>query len=207
MLGEVLAVLAVVFACSALAGVACFMAVRRVRRSWGWRRARLMQQRVFSSPRCRRELARLRADVLRAMHGGRSIISLVDGRPGSHGELRSLQRRLELLAATVDRQLEALAYEPDERVLSATLPGMRRRVEQVVRAASEVRAGASLLLDDGTDLELEVFAHDVHQELEALKRGREVLARCGDYSVSAPGRSRRALLLDEPTAIAPTQSR
>ncbi len=95
----------------------------------------------------------------------------------SHGELRRLHERLERLAAVVGRQLELLSLEPDDRILDAALAQMRQRADRVIRAASDVRAAASLLAEDAVDLELAALGEEVRREVQALTYGHEILGR------------------------------
>ncbi len=99
------------------------------------------------------------------------------GERDSDGELRRLHERLERLAGTVGRQLELLNLEPDDRILDAALAEMRERVDRVIRAASDVRAAASLLAEDAVDLELAALSEEMRREVQALTYGSEVLGR------------------------------
>jgi hypothetical protein len=153
-----------------------YLIVRRIRRSLTLRRARLARQRLFSRSGARRELAGIRAHVLEATTGARSIAAMLAERD-PHRSLRNLQQRLERLAAIVDQQLEIMSHEPDDRILADGLTSLRHRAEGVVRAATEVRTAASLLLEGPTDYELEALTEDARCEAEALRYGREVLAR------------------------------
>ncbi|MDQ3660402.1 MAG: cytochrome P450, partial [Actinomycetota bacterium] len=90
------------------------------------------------------------------------------GERDSDGELRRLHERLERLAGTVGRQLELLNLEPDDRILDAALAEMREMVDRVIRAASDVRAAASLLAEDAVDLELAALSEEMRREVQAL---------------------------------------
>jgi hypothetical protein len=102
---------------------------------------------------------------------------VVVGERASNGGLVGLHDRLERLAVTVERQLEILSYEPDDAVLTASLAPLHQRAQKVIRAATEVRAAASLLLEGTAELELDALAEEVRSEVEALKHGRDVLDR------------------------------
>ncbi|CAN5339412.1 hypothetical protein BH20ACT22_BH20ACT22_23300 [soil metagenome] len=177
MADEILAIaVAVALVCIVGLCTAGYMAALMFRRSRLVRNVRLSRQRFLSQSRSRRELAGIRARILQATDGTRTIMRMI-GERDSTGELRRLHERLEQLAATVGQQLELLSLEPDDRVLEGALTQMRQRTDRVIRAASDVRAAASLLAEEAVDLELAILGEEVRREVQALTYGREVLGR------------------------------
>lgn len=177
MWGDLLTVAAIgLVACLVtLAGVT-LVVVRRARRSLWFRRSRLLRERWLARSRPRRDLARLRTEVCRARAATTSIMRLL-GRRRIDSSLSELHVRLERLAVAVESQLEILHYEPDDGALSAALPPMCRRVDRVLHAATNVRIAASLVLEGCTDHELDDLSRRAGWEVQALRHGREVLAR------------------------------
>jgi hypothetical protein len=183
MAGDILATAAGAFmACTVVLCAAGWMGVRRLRRSSTLQRARLVCQRCFSRSSSRRELARLRANVLRATMRSESLMVIV-GEQGASAELGSLHERLRRLAAIVDRQLEILSCEADDDALAASLSLMRRRADRVLRAATDLRAAVSLLVEEATDHELDALTTAMRTEVQALSYGRDLLGRSGQFLV------------------------
>jgi hypothetical protein len=110
-------------------------------------------------------------------------LMVIVGEQGSSAELGSLHERLRRLAAIVDRQLEILSCEADDDALAASLSLMRRRADRVLRAATDLRAAVSLLVEEATDHELDALTTAMRTEVQALSYGRDLLGRSGQFLV------------------------
>jgi hypothetical protein len=154
--------------------VAVTRTVRRVRRSpavaVGSLRMAMLRE---SGPR--REVVRLRLQLLQALEGGRSVLGAVDTRTGLPGEAPALFRRIENEARTVDQHLRVLQAEDDPATLRAALPALRRRVDELIGLVRQLRAAVAAGLEAASDAAMAELGADVRREVTALQAGRERL--------------------------------
>jgi cob(I)alamin adenosyltransferase len=154
--------------------VAVTVAVRRVRRSPAVAAASLrMHLLTESGPR--RDVVRLRLELLRAVDGGRAAIGAADPRTGLPGEAPALLRRIQREAATVDQHLRLLQGEDDDRTLRAALPALRRRVTELVEMVRRLRSAVAAGLEAASHGAVAELSADVEREVAALRAGRERL--------------------------------
>ncbi|MGN6742672.1 MAG: hypothetical protein ACTHJL_05160 [Amnibacterium sp.] len=150
------------------------LAVRRVRRSPAVTAASLrMRSLTESGPR--REVARLRLQLLQAVEGGRSAVGAADPRAGFPGEAPALFKRIQAEARVVDQHLKVLQTEDDRAALDAALPALRRRVADLVGLVRELRAAVAAGLDAASQGSIAALRADVTREVNALRAGQERL--------------------------------
>ena len=168
--------------------IALTLTVRRIRRSPAAvatsLRLHLMRE---SGPR--RDVVRLRLQLLQAVEGGRSVIGAADAGTGLPGEAPALFRRIQAEAKIVDQHLRVLQGEDDRATLRAALPGLRRRVEELIGLVRQLRAAVAAGLEAVSDAGMAELGADVQREVTALRAGRERL-RDPDGLPSAPSWTR-----------------
>jgi hypothetical protein len=161
------------------------LAVRRIRRSPAVTVASLrMRSLTESGPR--REVVRLRLQLLQAVDGGRAAIGAADPRAGLPGDAPALFRRIETEAKVVDQHLRVLQSEDDRDALRAVLPAMRRRVTELVGLVRQLRAAVAAGLEAASDGAMTELRADVEREVTALRAGQDRL-RNRDELPSGPG--------------------
>ena len=160
------------------------MMLRRIRRSPALAVAAL-RFRLITESGPRREVVRLRLQLLRAVDGGRTAIGAADARTGLPGEAPALFRRIQGEARTVDQQLRVLQGEDDRETLRAALPRLGRRVDELSGLVRQLRAAVASGLEAVSDAAMAELGADVEREVIALRAGRERLRHL-DGLPSAP---------------------
>jgi hypothetical protein len=156
------------------AAVAVTMTVRRIRRSPALVTAALRRRLIVESGP-RRDVVRLRLQLRRAVDGGQSAIGAADTTSGLPGEAPALFRRIQHEATIVDQHLRVLQTEDDDATLRAALPGLRRRVDELVGLVRQLRAAVAAGLEAASDAGMAELGADVQREVTALDAGRERL--------------------------------
>lgn len=163
--------------------VAVTMTVRRIRRSPALAvtslRMHLLRE---SGPR--REVVRLRLQLLQAVEGGRSVLGAADAGAGLPGEAPALFRRIVGEAKTVDQHLRVLQTEDDAATLRGALPGLRRRVDELIGLVRQLRAAVAAGLEAASDATMAELGADVQREVLALQAGRERLRSPGGLTAA-----------------------
>jgi hypothetical protein len=164
--------------------------VRRVRRSRALASAsRHLRLATETGPR--REVARLRLQLWRALEGGRVSMAEADAGAGLPGETPALFRRLQREAATVDQHLRVLQGEDDAAALRAALPAVRGRVAEITALVQRLRSAVTAGLAATSDGAMAELAADVDHEVIALRAGRdrmrELDGRPGDAGWNGKG--------------------
>lgn len=150
------------------------LTVRRIRRSPAVTTASLrLRSLTESGPR--REVVRLRLQLLQAVDGGRAAIGAADPRVGLPGEAASLFRRIENEAKVVDQHLRVLQTEDDHDTLRTALPAMRHRVAELTGLVRQLRAAVAAGLEAASDGALAELRADVAREVAALRAGQDRL--------------------------------
>lgn len=150
------------------------LTVRRIRRSPAVTVASLrMRSLTESGPR--REVVRLRLQLLQALEGGRAAIGAADPRLGLPGEVPALFRRIQNEAKVVDQHLRVLQTEDDRDALRAALPAMRQRVAELVDLVRQLRAAIAAGLEAASDGAMAELRADVAREVSALRAGQDRL--------------------------------
>jgi hypothetical protein len=150
------------------------LAVRRVRRSAAVSAASLRMSLLRESGP-RREVVRLRLELLQAVEGGRSVIGAADARAGFPGEAPALFKRIQAEARVVDQHLRVLQSEDDRARLRAALPSLRQRVGALVELVRELRTAVAAGLEAASDGSMSELAADVRREVAALRAGHDRL--------------------------------
>lgn len=150
------------------------LAVRRVRRSPAVTAASL-RVRSLTDAGPRREVARLRLQLLQAVEGGRGAIGGADPRAGFPGEAPALFKRIQAEARVVDQHLKVLQTEDDRDALVAALPALRQRVAELVGLVRELRAAVAAGLQAASDGSMAELRADVAREVNALRAGHDHL--------------------------------
>ena len=150
------------------------LTVRRLRRSPAVTAASLrMRSLTESGPR--REVVRLRLQLLQAVDGGRTAIGAADPRIGLPGDAPALFRRIQNEAKVVDQHLRVLQTEDDRDALRAALPAMRQRVTELVGLVRQLRAAVAAGLEAASDGAMVELQADVAREVSALRAGQDRL--------------------------------
>jgi hypothetical protein len=150
------------------------LTVRRLRRSPAVTAASLrMRSLTESGPR--REVVRLRLQLLQAVDGGRTAIGAADPRLGLPGDAPALFRRIQNEAKVVDQHLRVLQTEDDRDALRAALPAMRQRVTELVGLVRQLRAAVAAGLEAASDGAMVELQADVAREVSALRAGQDRL--------------------------------
>lgn len=148
--------------------------VRRIRRSPAITVASLrMRSLTESGPR--REVVRLRLQLLQAVDGGRAAIGAADPRLGLPGDAPALFRRIQNEARVVDQHLRVLQTEDDRDALRVALPAMRQRVAELVGLVRQLRAAVAAGLEAASDGGMAELRADVAREVTALRAGQDRL--------------------------------
>lgn len=164
---------------------AAVLTVRRVRRSPALTAASLRMRSITESGP-RREVVRLRLELLHAVDGGRTVIGAADPRAGFPGDAPALFRRIQNEARVVDQHLRVLQSEDDRDAVRAALPALRRRVTDLVDLVRQLRASVAAGLEAASDGAMADLRADVEREVTALRAGQDRL-RNRDGVTSAPG--------------------
>lgn len=148
---------------------------RRVRRDPRVNRAALLIQEKTSPPGPRRGLMHLRLRLNNAVTSARSAVAAIQTHGSVQGELASLVRRIDGVAAPLDAQLRLMQTEPDMRLLSEMLAPARARVEEIEGIVRHIRSAAYATL--GGDMEGTVarITADAEREVAALQAGMRAL--------------------------------
>jgi hypothetical protein len=154
------------------------VAVRRVRRSGALVAASLRLHAITQSGP-RREVARLRLQLRRAVEGGREAIRAGDSGSGLPGEAPTLFRRIQREAVTLDAHLRVMQTEDDSEALRQALPALRRRVDEIVRLVRRLRTAVADGLAAVSAGSMAELGSDVEREVVALRAGRERLRQTG----------------------------
>jgi hypothetical protein len=152
--------------------------VRRVRRS-GALAAASLRLHAITDTGPRREVARLRLQLRRAVEGGEVAIRAGDASAGLPGETSALFRRIRREALALDAHLRVMQTEDDHETLRAALPALRRRVEEIVRLVRQLRAAVADGLAAVSADSMAELGSDVEREVIALRAGRERLRQAG----------------------------
>lgn len=164
----------VVVVSASAAIITTVIAVRRIRRSAGFALLALRLQ-VLTRSGPRREVARMRLQLRRAVDGGRTSLLAGGSAAGLPGEAPALFRRIEREAQAVDAHLRVMQTEDDPASLRTALPALRSRVEETTGLVRQLRSAvadglAAMAAATAGDLRA-----DVEREVVALRAGRERL--------------------------------
>jgi len=150
------------------------LTVRRIRRSPGVTIASLrMRSLTESGPR--REVVRLRLQLLQAVDGGRVAVGAADRQLGLPGDAPALFRRIQNEAKVVDQHLRVLETEDDRDALRAALPAMQQRVAELAGLVRQLRTAVAAGLEAASDGAMAELRADVAREVNALRAGQDRL--------------------------------
>jgi hypothetical protein len=150
------------------------LTVRRIRRSPAVTVASLrMRSLTESGPR--REVVRLRLQLLQAVDGGRAVIGSADPQAGLPGDAPALFRRIQAEAKVVDQHLRVLQSEDDRDTLRIALPALRQRVAELVALVRQLRVAVAAGLEAASDGAMAELRADVEREVTALRAGQDRL--------------------------------
>ena len=150
------------------------LTVRRIRRSPAVTVASLrMRSLTESGPR--REVVRLRLQLLQAVDGGRIAVGAADRQLGLPGDAPALFRRIQNEAKVVDQHLRVLQTEDDRDALRTALPAMQHRVAELVGLVRQLRAAVAAGLEAASDGAMAELRADVAREVSALRAGQDRL--------------------------------
>ncbi|MFF1878388.1 hypothetical protein [Leifsonia sp. NPDC058230] len=164
-----------------LTGVLIVRAIyKRIRRNRGVNRAVLRTRATFAwGPQ--QQVLRLRMRLNDSLDSGRSAVDLSLRSAGPRGELVRLFRRVQEEGATLETQLRLMESETDTTVLTAELPTVRDRVEQVEALVRRLRAAVASGIGALSDDTLAALRSDVDREVAALHAGVQELHTLNSY--------------------------
>ena len=165
---------------------------RRVRRDPRWVRTTMMVQERTSVPGPRRSLFQLRMRLADALASAKQSVAVLEMHGGVRGDVASLVRRLERVAAPLDAHLHLMQSEPDLRLLSEMLGPAGARVAEIEGIVRHVRSAAYAALSGDMEGTVAAITADMEREVAALQAGVSTL---------------QALSMDRPTAAAWLQAR
>ena len=154
-----------------LARAAC----RRVRRDPRWRRTTLLVQEKTSVPGPRRSLVQLRLRLSDTVASAKQAVAVLEMHGGVRGDMASLARRLERVAAPLDAHLHLMQSETDMRLLYEMLQPARARVEEIEQIVRHIRMAAYAALSGDMEGTVAAITADVEREVAALNAGVDML--------------------------------
>lgn len=167
-------------------------AYRRIRRDPRWDRTALLMQEKTSAPGPKRAVAQLRRRLHESMTSARQAIVVLEAHGAVQGELASLVRRLDQIAATVDAQLRLMQSEPNPAMLRQLLLPVRDRVMEIEDLVQQIRMAAYAAINGDTEGTVAALTRDVEHEVAALQAGLSTLrATTFDTPVPLPIRPRK----------------
>jgi len=150
-------------------------AYRRIRRDPRVNRAALLVQEKTSPPGPRRSLMHLRVRLGDAVTSARAAVTVIQTHGSVQGELASLVRRIDRVAAPLDAQLRLMQSEPDMRLLYEMLQPARARVEEIEGIVRHIRTAAYATLGGDMEGTVALITADVEREVAALQAGMHTL--------------------------------
>lgn len=160
--------------------------VRRVRRDPRVARAKLMMQEKKSVPGPRRNLFQLRLRLGDAVASAKHAVAVLETHGSVRGDMASLARRLERVAAPLDAQLRLMQSELDIHLLYELLKPATARVEEIEQIVRHIRTAAYAALSGDMEGTVAAITADVEHEVAALNAGVDML---------------HALTMDRPAAL------
>jgi hypothetical protein len=150
-------------------------AYRRIRRDPRVSRTALLFQEKTSPPGPRRTLAHLRVRLGDAVTSARAAVAVIQTHGSVQGDLASLVRRIDRVAAPLDAQLRLMQTEPDMRLLYEMLQPARARVEEIEGIVRHIRTAAYATLGGDMAGAVAQITADVAREVAALQAGMNTL--------------------------------
>ncbi len=150
-------------------------AYRRVRRDPRVNRTTLRIQEMTSPPGPRRSLGHLRVRLGDALTSARAAVAVIQTHGSVQGDLASLVRRIDRVAAPLDAHLRLMQTEPDMRLLYELLQPARARVEEIERIVRQIRTAAYATLGGDMEGMVAQITADVEREVAALHAGMSTL--------------------------------
>jgi hypothetical protein len=163
-----LLVLVGIFGCAVgLGSLGVWLAVRKVRRSRIFNRARLLARTATAGHKPGREVGRLRVAMFDSVMATSRVLTEVDAPP----VLRVLAQDLQRTAERTDHRLALLVAEPDQEVVARLLPSLRSSVSQFNRASAEVRGTAWQFATELSQPREHALTLEVAEQLAGLRAG------------------------------------
>ncbi len=150
-------------------------AYRRIRRDPRVSRTALLFQEKTSPPGPRRTLVHLRVRLGDAVTSARAAVAVIETHGSVQGDLASLVRRIDRVAAPLDAQLRLMQTEPDLRLLYEMLQPARARVEEIEGIVRHIRTAAYATLGGDMAGAVARITADVAREVAALQAGMSTL--------------------------------
>ncbi|MFC9267464.1 hypothetical protein ACFTXJ_06815 [Streptomyces zhihengii] len=119
------------------------------------------------------ELAQLRLSLRTSMRATQDALEAGAPEDASLSESLALFRRLSAHGHELDGELKRLEREPDRATVSSMLPGLRKRTEQITRAAESLRWAARDRAQRFADDDLELLSSQIDMEAGALRHWTE----------------------------------
>lgn len=163
---------------------------RRVRRDPRWIRRTMLVQEKTSAPGPRRSLFQLRLRLADAIASAKQSVAVLEAHGGVRGDVASLVRRLERVAAPLDAHLHLMQSEPDLRLLAEMLSPAGARVAEIENIVRHVRGAAYTALSGDMEGTVAAITADMEREVTALQAGVSTL---------------HALSMDRPAAWLPAR--
>jgi hypothetical protein len=150
-------------------------AYRRIRRDPRVNRTTLLFQEKTSPPGPRRTLMHLRVRLGDAVTSARAAVAVIEAHGSVQGDLASLVRRIDRVAAPLDAQLRLMQTETDMRLLYELLQPAHARVEEIEGIVRHIRTAAYATLGGDMEGAVAQITADVAREVAALQAGMSTL--------------------------------
>ncbi len=161
-------------------------AYRQIRRDPRVNRTALRIQEKTSPPGPRRSLMQLRVRLGDATTSARAAVAVIQTHGSVQGELASLVRRIDRVAAPLDAQLRLMQSEPDMRLLYELLQSARARIEEIEGIVRQIRTAAYATLGGDMEGVVAQITADVAREVAALQAGMSTLQMLAMDDAPAP---------------------
>lgn len=161
-------------------------AYRKIRRDPRVNRTALLIQEKASPPGPRRSLMHLRVRLGDAVASARAAVAIIQAHGSVQGDLASLVRRIDRVAAPLDAQLRLMQTETDMRLLYELLQPARARVEEIEGIVRHIRSAAYATLGGDMDGTVAQITADVAREVAALQAGMSTLHALAMDGLPAP---------------------
>ncbi|EMY33784.1 hypothetical protein D477_013020 [Arthrobacter crystallopoietes BAB-32] len=162
----------VMLAFTLAAAVACWLVVRRIRRSRkiqrNMRKGQLMV-RLATGDQSKRQLARLRLQLQRSTEATERSLTAASGQGRPVGELPAVALNLSKAEQALDAQLHLAEREPDPQLRRALLPGLQKQVEQLCGLGSELRQSVLQTGHSISTARMQQVGSHLAMELDALQ--------------------------------------
>ncbi|MFI6524295.1 hypothetical protein [Streptomyces uncialis] len=162
-----------------------------------------LKAKSYTQPGAAGELAQLRLKLRTSMRATQDALQAAVGEDESLRESLSLFDRLSTHGHELDRELKRLETEPDRSRLSAALPEMRERTDQITKSADALRWAARDRAHRFANDDLDSLSLQIDMEAGALRHWTTEAAPGAQDPAAAPSSASTASASAEPAKDGP----